>query len=41
MSETNNDRQPCREHDEHREDCYSCQYADLRARTNPEEYKDE
>jgi len=34
MSETNNDRRSCGRHDEHREDCPSCDYADLRQRIN-------
>lgn len=39
MSETNNDRRSCGQHEEYREECYSCQYADLRANINPEEYR--
>ena len=41
MSGTSNDRRSCARHEEYDGDCYSCQYADLRARINPEDYSNE
>jgi hypothetical protein len=41
MSETNNDRRSCSRHEEYDSECFNCQYKDLRARINPEEYNNE